>query len=126
MSIEVHNKSSVYMPITKSFVNLRLDTQDIDNALRNPLEYVARCFGYGGSSMSSFSQEEIKRLRNFRDSILKNTDVDQDTLKTILRGAEKELVDAGIMDHLDHEEKEPDLERIQSLFQDDVGKYILR
>jgi hypothetical protein len=126
MHIEVHNKSAIYTAMTKSFVNLRLNTQDIDEAMRDPLAYVSKSFRHQASSMSRFRNEDLLRIRKLRDSIRKNAHLDDATMRAILRGAEPALIDTGILDHLDDPPDETDLSQIEKLFEGEPGKLVLR
>ena len=70
MGIVVHNKSSAFHPLTKSFINLIRRTNDVELAMQSPLEFIARYLDLSLGDGPIFDPNDIERVRTLRDSLV--------------------------------------------------------
>lgn len=113
MAVVVHNKSSAYDPVHRSFVNIRTGAPRMELAMSDPAAYLASTSGQNGDQYVAFSREQIEDLRKQRDRLKEDPRVSDDLIPTILgHQVGPSVLAAGILDHLDDEDVAIDRDHI--------------
>jgi hypothetical protein len=118
MGTVVHNKSSAFYPLTKSFINLVHNTREVDFALNNPAQYLANTGNFLENPSVRFNPEDIRRIRSLRDDLIRS--LPEKRVNEIIRNHYPRQVENGILEVLDIETPLPDLAIVQNVFNGDV------